>query len=628
MRASRRVACAVLAGSLLSRTAAAYVNLPDLPAPYPSVIQPDQILDAYRQGEFGYGWRLLRDFAYQEIRQALNDEKLIPSLVVKAAGKLQEILNDPGKTERQKGQEVLKEIELSMEPYESAPAGGLGLSLKHSIEYGVTRLSWSHRREVDECRGGFCGWRAVCYTDSWGVYRCDGREWYCDAWIDYVLKEPDYTVYRTVNGQETPVTKLKGRQVVHRESIRLSGDLWKTIKSILDADWGFEFRLGSDKAFIHDPLSDHRNVGDSLAYRVVSNNSAYRLGQCGSSETHTSTATADQDADGRMDFIPSEAYDNFVGTVGNVTVPGLGLPGQPYAVAWPAASGNVAYYELQQAADAAFTSPMAFSPGLATSLEIAQPSGVYHYRVRGCNSAACGGWRAAAGPVHVTFPPSASAGADQAVNASHPVRLSGSGSDADGAIARYTWSQTAGPAVSLAGAGTASPTFTAPAVTADAVLSFRLVVTDNDGATGAASVSVVVRAPLPIPNVRPLYRVCSVYNPSSCAAQTTPGGPYTLTSVLGYVPNAPQAGTLSLYQVCSVYNLTACSVQAAPGGTYTVSTLIAHAFTAPRVGTIPLYNVCSVYNTASCNLQTSPGGAYTLTSLLGHLYASNTLPAI
>lgn len=75
---------------------------------------------------------------------------------------------------------------------------------------------------------------------------------------------------------------------------------------------------------------------------------------------------------------------------------------------------------------------------------------------------------------------------------SQVVTLSGTGSsDADG-IASFAWTQTAGPSVTLAGANTATATFTSPPLSARATLTFRLTVTDGRGATGLADVNVVV----------------------------------------------------------------------------------------------------------------------------------------
>jgi hypothetical protein len=95
--------------------------------------------------------------------------------------------------------------------------------------------------------------------------------------------------------------------------------------------------------------------------------------------------------------------------------------------------------------------------------------------------------------VNVNQPPTANAGANQSVNEGAAVTLTGSGTDGDGTIAGYLWTQTAGPSVTLTGATTATATFTAPQVTADTLLSFQLTVTDNLGATGSATVNVTVK---------------------------------------------------------------------------------------------------------------------------------------
>src|SRR5689334_5463667 len=86
--------------------------------------------------------------------------------------------------------------------------------------------------------------------------------------------------------------------------------------------------------------------------------------------------------------------------------------------------------------------------------------------------------------------PTANAGPDRNVTPGSATTLSGSGSDADGSIASYQWSQTAGPGVTLSGANTATASFTAPA--SNTTLTFRLTVTDNSGATGTDEVTITV----------------------------------------------------------------------------------------------------------------------------------------
>ncbi|MFT6903172.1 MAG: hypothetical protein ACJAXS_003395 [Colwellia sp.] len=93
---------------------------------------------------------------------------------------------------------------------------------------------------------------------------------------------------------------------------------------------------------------------------------------------------------------------------------------------------------------------------------------------------------------HVNHLPVANAGADQAVDELNGVSLSGSGTDEDGSITSYSWSQTAGTAVELTNSDTATATFVAPDVTSNEALTFQLSVTDNDGTTAKDTVDITV----------------------------------------------------------------------------------------------------------------------------------------
>ncbi len=94
---------------------------------------------------------------------------------------------------------------------------------------------------------------------------------------------------------------------------------------------------------------------------------------------------------------------------------------------------------------------------------------------------------------NVNNPPLADAGPDQTVNEGSAVTLNGSASfDPDGDTLTFTWLQTAGPTVVLAGANTAMPMFTAPLVgSAGELLTFALTVSDGV-ASGTDAVSVTV----------------------------------------------------------------------------------------------------------------------------------------
>ncbi len=75
--------------------------------------------------------------------------------------------------------------------------------------------------------------------------------------------------------------------------------------------------------------------------------------------------------------------------------------------------------------------------------------------------------------------PTANAGPDQAVNENDVVTLVGAGVDPEGQALTYTWTQTAGPSVTLSDVNAASPTFTAPEGLTNTSVTFQLAVSDG-----------------------------------------------------------------------------------------------------------------------------------------------------
>ncbi|MEM2139824.1 PKD domain-containing protein [Nitrososphaera sp.] len=97
-------------------------------------------------------------------------------------------------------------------------------------------------------------------------------------------------------------------------------------------------------------------------------------------------------------------------------------------------------------------------------------------------------WNSAASPAEVMFARdpdvSANAGPDQNTIEGVTVALNGTASTAPvGESLTYSWTQTAGPSVSLSGASTASPNFIAPQVSSATTLTFQLTVSSASGSS-------------------------------------------------------------------------------------------------------------------------------------------------
>lgn len=85
------------------------------------------------------------------------------------------------------------------------------------------------------------------------------------------------------------------------------------------------------------------------------------------------------------------------------------------------------------------------------------------------------------------------AGPDQIVSEGDAVTLAASSIDPEGKPVSYEWTQVGGPAVELSGADSESPTFEAPNMTDDAVLTFEVSASDGEHVV-TSTVSVVVQA--------------------------------------------------------------------------------------------------------------------------------------
>jgi hypothetical protein len=88
--------------------------------------------------------------------------------------------------------------------------------------------------------------------------------------------------------------------------------------------------------------------------------------------------------------------------------------------------------------------------------------------------------------------PKVDAGVDQTVSEANEVSLLGSGSDEDGSIASYSWTQLTGTTVELVSENNSTATFLTPNIDTNETLTFKLEVTDNEGMASSDTVDVTV----------------------------------------------------------------------------------------------------------------------------------------
>ncbi|MBN9385215.1 MAG: T9SS type A sorting domain-containing protein [Chitinophagaceae bacterium] len=215
----------------------------------------------------------------------------------------------------------------------------------------------------------------------------------------------------------------------------------------------------------------------------------------------------------------------------------------------------------------------------------------------------------AATPANV--PPVASAGTAQTVTLpTSTATLTGSGTDSDGSIAGYAWTQVSGPNTAGITAATSASTTVTGLVQGAYV--FRLTVTDDKGATGTADVTVTVNAAAPanVPPVASAGTAQTVTLPTSTATLTGSGtdsdgsiAGYAWTQVSG--PNtagitaATSASTTvtGLAQGAYVFRLTVTDDKGATG-TADVTVTVNAATSTPPAGTVVVKVGCSEYKAA------------------------------
>lgn len=175
-----------------------------------------------------------------------------------------------------------------------------------------------------------------------------------------------------------------------------------------------------------------------------------------------------------------------------VTLDGTGsydpnTPPLPLTYAWTQSSGIAVTLTGANTATPSFTAPGVPAAGAVLAFQLVVANGTI---TRATNSVTINVGN------NGNYPPTANAGSDQTVGENTLVALDASGSsDPDDDLFTMQWSQVSGPVVTLGGADTFHPTFTAPSITATQSpvnLKFQLVLNDGQVNSGAAFVSINV----------------------------------------------------------------------------------------------------------------------------------------
>lgn len=157
--------------------------------------------------------------------------------------------------------------------------------------------------------------------------------------------------------------------------------------------------------------------------------------------------------------------------------------GDPIAFQWTQVSGSPVTLNGADTAQATFTAPL-LAGGIGGSVTL-------RFALTVSDGALTGTDEVTVTVEQENHAPTANAGTDQTVNSGTVVALDGSGSnDPDNDQLFFLWTQVGGPSVQLVNDTTASPSFTAPAVTGPTMLTFRLVV--NDTLAGSVPDDVVI----------------------------------------------------------------------------------------------------------------------------------------
>lgn len=273
---------------------------------YYSGYDSGDVFDAIKEGAFKRAGEILYEIIRETVTETLEDpekvKELLARVLVKVAEKLEEIINGTG-SDVEKGQEILKLIEADLGSEKSNPTGALGLYYQYSFDFSTAKLSWNRKEEELACLNGFlsyeCGW-----VDKCNIYEC-WQEWQC-GWVEYYditeyKVEPDYEIYRIVNGQSRLITIIYGGVRDRTTTFGSEGVSWS---GIIRYQLGDEDSIDPDKGVFYDFDTDFRPEGSTLDYRVVASSGRFfRSNNCQEAGYWSTIATADGDGNGFLDFI-------------------------------------------------------------------------------------------------------------------------------------------------------------------------------------------------------------------------------------------------------------------------------------------------------------------------------------
>lgn len=321
----------LLVAMLSAASARAQVFSPIPPDVWPPAISApvnvNQIWQWIRDRNYAALWRLAKDPIIKAGRDEVVKYAKGQIKATALARRIDLILEDPIMTLTQKYDALIQFTDSSFEVHTSAPSGLLNVTLKHSIELGVTRLEWDDKvrdgtqntyRATGNCIG-----TTTSMNCSWGgaYSRC------------YYRSQPDYYIYRIVNGQETLITALGGSMYSSPSSgFQVNAKLWNSAWNAAKYYYT-EVLHGTypdavpGRAFFYDFQAELRPPGSTLSYRVdtfddwlfpVYDSNGDGIGDsvaCGAAtgRRNTTTVTADVNGDGRMDYLTDADYSKYFG---------------------------------------------------------------------------------------------------------------------------------------------------------------------------------------------------------------------------------------------------------------------------------------------------------------------------